>query len=99
VEQNVPSAEPPSVPGLRIERELALRALEVAGVLLAFGITYAGVQLLEGQRHITRGVVYFVVVTIIFVLVTCLRHPNDGVSVTTAVRLSEPALSRVESYP
>ncbi|MDP9237360.1 MAG: PA14 domain-containing protein [Chloroflexota bacterium] len=81
--KNVPGAELPSVLGLRMEREFAIRALELAGVLLAFGITYAGVQLLEGQQHITRGVIYFVVATIILVVVTWrVRQSDESASLT-----------------
>ncbi len=89
MEKNVAGTEARSGLGLGIERELVLRALELAGVLLAFNITYAGVRLLEGQRHITRGVVYFVVATIVLVVVTWRVRQRDE-----AASLTLPALSR-----
>jgi 4-amino-4-deoxy-L-arabinose transferase-like glycosyltransferase len=83
MEKNIPGAELPSVLGLRIERELAFRVLGLAGVLLAFYITYAGVHLLEGRQHISRGVAYFVVATIILVVMTWrVRESDESASLT-----------------
>ena len=95
MQENVPAAGELKVLGLRIERELMIRAMEFGGILLALFVTRAGVQLLEDKQHITQGVVYFVIGTLILVLVTWrLRQRDNSAALTlpalNAAKLRQP---------
>ena len=65
-----PAGRPRLLRFLRLDDDLGVRALRLAGALAAFFAAYRGVQLLYHNAHITRGEVYFIASALILGIAT-----------------------------